>query len=214
MNENESGPNAPAPAGPAREPRTLLLVEDDRLVLTTLANGLSGAGYVVLTAESVNEAEDLLSGGQRPDLAIVDVLMPVRNGLELAQRLRELDHIPFILLTACSDAPVVEQATRAGALAYLVKPVDLPQLLPAIEAALACASEISELRDVRRQLQTALDSDRETNVAIGVTMVRHGIDRAESFDLLRRTARAQRRKLLDLAKEVVAAQEAQNPKRK
>lgn len=214
MNENESGPNAPAPAGPVREPRTLLLVEDDRLVLTTLANGLSGAGYVVLTAESVNEAEDLLSGGQRPDLAIVDVLMPVRNGLELAQRLRELDHIPFILLTACSDAPVVEQATRAGALAYLVKPVDLPQLLPAIEAALACASEISELRDVRRQLQTALDSDRETNVAIGVTMVRHGIDRAESFDLLRRTARAQRRKLLDLAKEVVAAQEAQNPKRK
>lgn len=212
MNENESGPNAPA--GPVREPRTLLLVEDDRLVLTTLANGLSGAGYVVLTAESVNEAEDLLSGGQRPDLAIVDVLMPVRNGLELAQRLRELDHIPFILLTACSDAPVVEQATRAGALAYLVKPVDLPQLLPAIEAALACASEISELRDVRRQLQTALDSDRETNVAIGVTMVRHGIDRAESFDLLRRTARAQRRKLLDLAKEVVAAQEAQNPKRK
>lgn len=214
MNENESGPNAPAPAGPIREPRTLLLVEDDRLVLTTLANGLSGAGYVVLTAESVNEAEDLLSGGQRPDLAIVDVLMPVRNGLELAQRLRELDHIPFILLTACSDAPVVEQATRAGALAYLVKPVDLPQLLPAIEAALACASEISELRDVRRQLQTALDSDRETNVAIGVTMVRHGIDRAASFELLRRTARAQRRKLLDLAKEVVAAQEALNPKRK
>lgn len=195
-----------------KEPRRLLLVDDDRLVLTTLANGLSGAGYIVFTAESVSEAEELLSGGQRPDLAIVDVLMPVRSGLELAQRLRELDHIPFVLLTACSDAPVVEQATRAGALAYLVKPVDVPQLLPAIEAALACASEISELRNVRRQLQTALDSDRETNVAIGVTMVQHGIDRAQSFELLRRTARTQRRKLLDLAKEVVAAQETLNLK--
>lgn len=214
MSENESARKAQKPAGEAKEVRTLLLVEDDRLVLSTLANGLRGAGFAVLTAESVNEAEELLSGGQRPDLAIVDVLMPVRNGLELAQRLRELDHIPFVLLTACSDAPVVEQATRAGALAYLVKPVDVPQLLPAIEAALARASEISELRDVRRQLQTALDSDRETNVAIGVTMVQHGIDRAESFELLRRTARSQRRKLLDLAKEVVAAQETLNLKDK
>lgn len=214
MNENESGRNTAAPAATSRATRTLLLVEDDRLVLTTLATGLRAAGYVVLTAESVNEAEELLSGGQRPDLAVVDVLMPVRNGLELAQRLRELDHIPFVLLTACSDAPVVEQATQAGALAYLVKPVDVPQLLPAIEAALARASEISALRDVRRQLQAALDSDRETNVAIGVTMVQHGIDRAESFELLRRTARSQRRKLLDLAKEVVAAQETLNLKNK
>ena len=212
MNENQSTPNTLASAVPNREARTLLLVEDDRLVLTMLVHGLTRAGYTVLTAESVNEAEELLSGGQRPDLAIVDILMPGRNGLELAQRLRELDHIPFVLLTACSDAAVVEQATRAGALAYLVKPVDVPQLLPAIEAALACASEISELRDVRRQLQTALDSDRETNVAIGITMVQRGIDRAESFDLLRRTARSQRRKLLDLAKEVVAAQEALNLK--
>lgn len=214
MNESESARKAQKHAGEAKEVRTLLLVEDDRLVLSTLANGLRGAGFNVLTAESVNEAEELLSGGQRPDLAIVDVLMPVRNGLELAQRLRELDHIPFVLLTACSDALVVEQATHAGALAYLVKPVDVPQLLPAIEAALARASEISELRDVRRQLQTALDSDRETNVAIGVTMVQHGIDRAESFELLRRTARSQRRKLLDLAKEVVAAQETLNLKDK
>lgn len=212
MNENASAQKTVAPAGVHRESRTLLLVDDDRLVLTTLANGLLAAGYVVLTAESVSEAEELLSSGQRPDLAIVDVLMPGRNGLELAQRLRELDHIPFVLLTACSDAPVVEQATRAGALAYLVKPVDVPQLLPAIEAALACASEISELRDVRRQLQTALDSDRETNVAIGIAMVQHGIDRAASFELLRRTARTQRRKLLDLAKEVVAAQETLNLK--
>jgi len=213
MNANASTPPL-ASAAVSREARTLLLVEDDRLVLAMLANGLSAAGYVVLTAESVNEAEDLLSGGPRPDLAIVDVLMPVRNGLELTPRLRELDHIPFVLLTACSDASVVEQATRAGALAYLVKPVDLPKLLPAIEAALACASEISELRDVRRQLQMALDSDRETNVAIGVTMVQRGIDRAASFDFLRRTARSQRRKLLDLAKEVVAAQESLNPQGK
>lgn len=191
-------------------PRTILLVDDDRLVLATLARGLAAAGCQVVTAESVNDAEELLAGGQHVDIAIVDVLMPGRNGLELTTRLRELDHIPFLLLTACSDASIVEQATAAGALAYLVKPFDVEQLLPAIEAALACAAEINELRAVRGQLQAALDSDRETNVAIGVTMVHHELGRIEAFELMRHTARSQRRKLIELAREIVAAQEALN----
>lgn len=200
--------------GETKLPRTILLVDDDRLVLSTLARGLTDAGCEVATAESVNDAEELLAGGQHVDIAIIDVMLPGRNGLELATRLRELDHIPFLLLTACSDASVVEQATIAGALAYLVKPFDVAQLLPAIEAALACAAEISELRAVRGQLQAALDSDRETNVAIGVTMVHHELGRIEAFELMRRTARSQRRKLIELAREIVAAQEALNRERR
>lgn len=134
--------------------------------------------------------------------------MPGRNGLELASRLRELDHIPFILLTATGEAQTVDRGTSAGALAYLVKPVDVPQLVPAIEAALARAAELSELREVRRQLQAALDMDRETNVAIGIVMVQRGLGRREAFEFLRRTARSQRRKLVDLAREVIRAIDA------
>ncbi len=191
------------PGSSAPSPRKLLLVDDNRLVLATLCSGLERAGYAVFKAESVAEAEDLLASGIRPDLAIVDVMMPERSGLELAERLHNLDHIPFILLTAMADAKTVEQASLEGAMAYLVKPVDVPQLAPAIEAALARAADMQGLRQVQRQLQTALEADREINVAIGIVMVTHQLGRMAAFDHLRKTARTRRIKLLALAEELI-----------
>ncbi len=199
-----SGPAEVIPATPdagTALTRTLLLVDDDRLVLATLTRGLEAAGFAVVAAESVTEAEDLLAGGTRPDLAIVDVMMPERSGLELAQRLQELDHIPFILLTATH---VVEQAMQDGALGYVVKPVDVPQLVPAIEAALARSDDLQDFRMTQRQLQEALDADRDINVAIGIVMVRQQLGRNDAFDQLRKTARARRLKLSVLASELIA----------
>ena len=185
--------------------RTLLLVDDDRLVLVVLAQGLRDAGYQVATAESVDEAEALLSCGLRSDLAILDVRMPGRDGLELAARLQALDHVPFILLTAYSDPRIVEQAAAHGALGYLVKPVDTPGLIPAVEAALARAGELSGLKRSQRQLQTALDTERDISVAVGMVMMQLGLERREAFEMLRRVARSQRRKLAVIAAEVIAA---------
>jgi response regulator NasT len=196
---------SPAVPGAGAPPtRKLLLVDDDRLVLATLTRGLEAAGFVVVAAESVTDAEDLLAGGTRPDLAIVDVMMPERSGLELAQRLHELDHIPFILLTATADAHVVEQATQDGALGYVVKPVDVPQLVPTIETALARATNLQNLRMTQRQLQAALDADRDINVAIGIVMVKSQLGRSAAFDQLRKTARARRLRLSALASELIA----------
>lgn len=191
--------------------RKILLVDDDRLILATLAQGLTLAGYSMSTAESVDEAESLLASGERPDLAILDVRMPGRGGLELAERLRSFDHIPFILLTAYSDQEIIEQAANSGALGYLVKPVDTPQLVPGIEAALARASELSDLRAVSMQLQNALDSEREISIAIGITMVQSQLSRRAAFEQLRNTARSQRRKLAALAIDVIKAIETINP---
>ncbi|MGZ5059064.1 MAG: ANTAR domain-containing response regulator [Methylobacter sp.] len=188
----------------------LLLVDDERLVLATIAQGLSRAGYIINTAESVDEAEALLAGGERPDLVILDVNMPGRSGLELAERLCSFDRIPFMLLTAYSDQQIVEQAAACGALSYLVKPVDTRQLVPAIEAALARAAELRGLRIIGQQLQNALNSEREISVAIGITMVQYRLGRKAAFELLRKTARSQRRKLAELAIEVIKASEALN----
>lgn len=181
------------------EPRSLLLVDDDRLILATLSSGLMAAGYVVAEAESVDEAEELLAGGLRPDLVLLDVRMPGRDGLELARRLAEFDRIPFLLLTAFGDREFVEQANEVGALAYLVKPIDVPQLIPAVEAAIARAGEISELRETHRQLRQALDGDRQISVATGIVMVQHRLGRKEAFEMLRRSARSQRKKLAVVA---------------
>lgn len=188
--------------------RQLLIVDDDRLVLSMLARGLADAGYGVTTAESAEDAEAWLAGGARPDLAILDVRMPGQGGLYLAQRLHELDHIPFMMLSAYSDPQTVAQATRCGALGFAIKPLGMPQLIPAIEAALARANDLRDLRETRQQLQKALDAERSISVATGILMMEYKLKRSDAFALLRDTARKQRRKLVDMADEVVGAREA------
>ena len=191
---------------PSATGHSLLLVDDDRLVLTTLAQALTLAGYRVTTAESADDAENWLAEGhQRPQLAILDVQMSGHNGLTLAHRLRELDHIPFMMLSAYSDLATVEQATQQGALGYAIKPIDSAQLVPAIEAALARANELQALRTERQQLQTALDNERAINLAVGITMVQHHLRRQAAFDLLRQRARSKQRKLGDLAQDIIQA---------
>ncbi len=183
----------------------LLLVDDDRLVLSTLANGLTKAGYRVRTAESAEDAEMLLANGNgdTPDLAILDIRMSGQDGLFLARRLQELDHIPFMMLSAYVDQHLIDQASQLGALGYLVKPLDIPQLLPSIEAALSRANELHSLRESRLQLQAALNAERDISVAIGITMAQSRLERHAAFELLRKTARSQRRKLSDLAAEII-----------
>lgn len=187
--------------------KKLLLVDDDRLVLAMLASGLAHAGYSVTSAESAEEAEAWLASGERPDLAILDVRMSGMDGLCLAQRLHKLDHIPFMMLSAYSDPKIVEQAIHCGALGYAVKPLDITQLVPTIEAALARANELQQLRDTRQQLQQALDAERNISVATGITMSEYKLKRSDAFTLLRDTARNRRCKLAEMADEVVGARE-------
>ncbi len=189
---------------------SLLLVDDERPVLAFFTIGLSRAGYTVSTAESVDETEAILASGERPDLVILDVNMPGRSGLELAERLHSFDHIPFILLTSYIDQKIVEQAAACGALGYLVKPTDTRQLVPAIEAALARAAELRSLRMTGQQLQRALDNEREISIAIGITMMQYRLGRMAAFELLRKTARNQRRTLAELSMEVIKASETLN----
>jgi two-component system, response regulator PdtaR len=194
----------------ANADKSLLLVDDDRLVLVTLAKGLSGHGYKIKTAESVEDAEVILSSGERPDLAIIDINMPGKNGLYLAERLLTLDHVPFIFLSAYSENHFVERAAEYGALGYLMKPIDSPQLVPTIETALARAKELRQLKNTERDLQTALDNERQISVAIGITMMHYRLSRQDAFELLRKDARSLHRKLAELAKDVVEAAETLN----
>jgi response regulator NasT len=195
---------------PSNNCKTLLLVDDDRLVLVTLAQGLSVKGYKILKAESAEDAEVILAGGERPDLAIIDFSMPGKSGLELAKRLQTFDQIPFIFLSAYSDSNSVEQATEYGALSYQVKPIDPEQLAPVIEAALARSLELNSLKSSERALQTALDKEKEISIAIGITMMQYRLGRKAAFELLRDAARSRRSKLADIASDVIKAAETLN----
>ncbi len=189
-----------------QEQRHILVVDDDRLVLAALCEGLRSAGYRVTGTAT---PEDALGIAERdaPDLALLDVRMPGMDGIELGRKLRELGAIPFLYLSAYGDSKIVGQAVEEGALGYLVKPLDIQQIVPSIEAALTRARDIARLRRSEEQLTTALAGNREISMAVGLLMMRDRMNREQAFETLRGNARAQRRPIAKVAKELLASAE-------
>ena len=184
----------------------LLLADDDRLILSTLGQGLRDAGYEILEATDGKAAVHICERSQ-PDLAILDIRMPGMSGVEAARLIHEKTQTPFIFLSAYGDKEVVELAVQEGALAYLVKPVDIPQIVPTIEAALARSAELSELRQSADNLSSALETNRETSMAVGLVMERYRVNRDMAFKILRHYARSERLKLNQLAANLLHAAE-------
>jgi response regulator NasT len=115
---------------------TILVVDDNRLVLASLIDGLTQAGYRVVDADNGDDAM-LLAREQRPDLALLDIRMEGKSGFDVARYLRNQCRMPFMFLSAFSDEETVAQVEALGAVAYLVKPLDIRRLVPAVEAAFA-----------------------------------------------------------------------------
>ncbi len=185
------------------EKTRLLIVEDDRLVLATLDTGLTKAGYAVTTASDGAEALEWLDKNDF-DLVVLDIRMPGIPGTEVAAVLAERE-IPFLVLTAYGEAELVRTMVERGALGYLVKPVELGQIQPAIEAALERARELRALRETGQHLQHALNGDRNTSKAVGILMERYRLTAEDAFQKLRMHARSRRRKLAEVAHELVDA---------
>jgi len=181
------------------------VVDDDRLVLAALAEGLRTAGYRVTGSASGEDALGLVAHDV-PDLALLDVRMSGMTGIELGGKLRELG-IPFLFLSAYGDQEIVRQAAEEGALGYLVKPLDIQQIVPSIEAALARGGDLRKLRENEAQLNNALAGSREISMAVGLLMMRDRLNRKQAFDLLRDNARSQQRPIAELAKELLTSAE-------
>lgn len=185
----------------------ILIVDDDRLVLADLSLGLRDAGYRVSAALDGKSALKIVEE-DAPDLALLDLRMPGMGGLELARQLRR--RVPFLFLSAYSDAETVREATEQGALGYLVKPLDIGQIIPSLQAAFMQSMELGTLREKEYQLTTALAANRETAMALGVLMERKRIDRKQAFELLRTYARSTRRSVHSVASELLDASEKLN----
>lgn len=189
--------------------KRVLIVDDDRVVLNLLAEGLRELGYEV--AMAVSGADALLRVVEQDfDLAVLDMRMPGMPGLDLARALGEAGGPPFVFLSAFGDTDVVQAAAEAGAMGYLVKPVDVPQLVPFLEASIARAREMADLRTTTGHLEQALSVEQKTRTAVGIIMVRKGLNRQQAFDFLRAQARSQRRKIGDLSEDLIAAVEGIN----
>ena len=215
--------------GEATAPRgRILVVDDDRLVLATVTHGLSQAGFDVLDADNGDDAI-LLARQHRPDLALLDIRMEGKSGFDVAEYLREVGHTPFVFLSAFADDDTRAKVASLGALDYLVKPLDVARILPAVERALQQGRERGPapapdaVVEARRAIDaarpapagaqgTALDEGEAAlgapvPIALGVLMHRFSLTRGEALARLRRQALSENRSLRAQAERVVQAVE-------
>jgi response regulator NasT len=186
----------------------ILVVDDDRLVLATVTHGLAQAGYDVIDADNGDDAI-LLARQHRPDLALLDIRMEGKSGFDVAAYLREYCQTPFMFLSAFNDEQTVEQVKALGAIAYLVKPLDIGQIVPTVEAAFANLASRSPAHAPGVGHQPASNDDGADliPIAIGIVMHRYSLPRAEARERLAKLAQAEGRSLKTQAERLVEAVE-------
>jgi two-component system, response regulator PdtaR len=166
---------------------------------------LDRAGFdVVAEARDGREAVEL-AALHNPDLAVMDVKMPVLDGIEAARQILERRSIPIVMLTAFSESVLVGRAIEAGVFGYLVKPFRESDLLPAIETARARHAELSVVREESDSLREALDARKVIERAKGLLMEKDGASESEAFSKLRSASQSTGKPLRDIAEAVCAA---------
>jgi DNA-binding response OmpR family regulator len=189
---------------------TLMVVDDDRLVLATLVAGLRQAGFDVIEADNGDDAI-LLARKHKPRLAILDMRMQGKSGMDVARYLAANTDTGFMFLSAFGDSAIVEEATRMGALGYLVKPLDVRQIVPAVRAALSRATEMrtsaapADAPEVPAASASATAAGREEWIAAGILMERLRLDFERALLALRAQAQAENRDMSELAASMVEA---------
>ena len=191
-------------ADPATPPRRVVIAEDEALIRLDLKEMLEEEGYTVVAEvgdgqQAVDRAEEL-----RPDLVILDIQMPVLDGLSAAEQIAKARTAPVIVLTAFSQRELVERARDAGAMAYLVKPFTKNDLVPAIEVARARFAEMTTLDSEVRTLEERLEARKVVEKAKGKLMAERGITEADAFRWIQRTAMNERTSMKALAERLLA----------
>jgi response regulator NasT len=188
----------------------ILVVDDDRLVLATLAHGLSEAGYEVIDADNGDDAI-LLAREHRPDLALLDIRMEGMSGFDVAAYLREHCKMPFMFLSAFTDSDTVRQVQELGAVDYLVKPLDIGHIVPAVRAVFdriraGAGVPVQPVVPVA-PVASALSLSPVSAMAVGVLMHRFSLSRLAAADRLKRMAASAARSLDDEAERLLEAVE-------
>jgi len=184
-------------------PRSVVIAEDEALIRMDLAEMLTEEGYDVVGqtgdgAKAVELAETL-----RPDLVILDVKMPVLDGISAAERIASQRIAPVVILTAFSQRDLVERARDAGAMAYLVKPFSVTDLVPAIEMAVSRFAEVTLLEAEVADLQDRLETRKAVDRAKSVLQQQLQLSEPEAFRWIQKTAMDLRLSMRQVAEGVV-----------
>ena len=188
-------------AAPAR--RTVVIAEDETLIRMDLAEMLTEEGYSVVGQAGDGARAIELAEEHRPDLVILDVKMPVLDGIAAAEAIAGKRIAPVVILTAFSQRDLVERARDAGAMAYLVKPFSQTDLLPAIEMAVSRFAELSMLEAEVADLSERLETRKAVDRAKGVLQKQLSLSEPEAFRWIQKTAMDLRLSMRQVAEGVV-----------
>lgn len=158
----------------------VLIADDEIVIRMDLRAMLEDIGHEVIGEADNGEAAFYLARNLKPDLVILDIMMPKMTGLEAAAAISRDRIAPVLLLTAYSEAEMIEQATKAGVLAYLVKPFRKQELQPAIEIAITRYREMTALEGELDAIREQIEARRIVGRAKGILMERHGLSEREA----------------------------------
>ena len=191
----------------SQTPFRVVIAEDEALIRLDLKEMLEEDGYVVAGEASDGEAAVKLTESLRPDLVIMDIKMPGLDGISAAERITA-DHLaPVVILTAFSQRDLVQRASEAGAMAYLIKPFTKADLVPAIEVAASRFAEIAALNSEAASLRERLEVRKLLDRAKGALQDSQSMTEAQAFRWIQKTSMDRRQTMRAVAEEVLAEAE-------
>jgi AmiR/NasT family two-component response regulator len=204
-----SAPEESSPAPEDEQPHVppvttrVVIAEDEALIRLDLKEMLEEEGYSVVGEAGDGEAAVKLAGEQRPDLVILDVKMPVLDGISAAERIAAQKLAPVLMLTAFSQRELVERARDAGAMAYLVKPFTKSDLVPAIEMAVSRFQELRALEAEVADLAVRLETRKLVDRAKSVLQTKYGLSEPAAFRWIQKTSMDRRMSMQAVAQAVI-----------
>lgn len=183
--------------------RRVVVAEDESLIRMDIVEILRDNGFDVVGEAADGEAAVALAMELRPDLVIMDVKMPKMDGITAADKLNKEHIAPVVLLTAFSQKELVERATEAGALAYVVKPFTPNDLLPAIEIALSRWAQIVALENEVTDLSERFETRKIVDIAKGILNEKMGLTEPEAFRWIQKASMDRRLTMKDVAVTIV-----------
>ena len=182
----------------------VVIAEDEAIIRLDLRETLEEEGYEVIGEAGRGDVALDLIRELKPDLAILDVKMPGMDGLEVARMIGDEKICGVLVLTAFSQREIIEQARDAGALAYLVKPFQKSDLIPAIEVAIGRFRELQALNGQMEVLEEQLEARKIIDKAKGRLIDEFGLKEQESFSFIQRTAMKDRSRMRDVAEKILS----------
>jgi AmiR/NasT family two-component response regulator len=185
----------------------VVIADDDPIIRMDLREMLGGMDYEVAGEASDGKSAVELARKLKPDLVIMDIKMPELDGIEAARMLTAEEVAPVLMLTAYSDPDLVQRATQAGVINYLVKPFREAQLGPAIEVTLARFREFAQLRKELGDVKEALEARKVIERAKGVLIDRYGLSEVEAFRRIQKRSMDSRKPMREVAEAILLASE-------